>query len=433
MVSENLWAYDATAMAQLVRTGATTSEALMRACLERIAERDPSIAAWEFLDPNMALAAARACDAAPAKGPLHGVPVAIKDIIDTAEMPTGYGSLIYSGHRPAADANCVSALRAAGAVIMGKTVTTEFATFRPGKTHNPHNYAHTPGGSSSGSAAAVASGMAPIALGTQTVGSVIRPAAFCGTVGFKATQGLLELTGVKPLASSLDSLGCFTRSVRDAALWFSVQSGHAPAPRRTRLPKVAMVRSAQWHEARAESRTAVESAAATLRHAGISVTEPVLPEAFNTLVECQNIVFSRGARVALAQEWADHRGALSPQLVQVLAYGDSISDSVLAEAEKTAAACRRVLEGLFQEVDLILTPAAPGEAPHGLAATGDPLFNRTWTLMLGPCATLPSATGPTGLPVGIQLVGPRNGDAAFLDDVGVIAERLGLGLGVSPV
>lgn len=432
-MAKNLWAHDATAMAKLVQTGATTSEALMRACLERISERDPSIEAWEFLDPAMALAAARARDAAPGKGPLHGVPVAIKDIIDTATMPTGYGSWIYSGHRPGTDASCVSALRAAGAVIMGKTVTTEFATFRPGKTRNPHNREHTPGGSSSGSAAAVASGMAPIALGTQTVGSIIRPAAFCGTVGFKATQGLLDLTGVKPLAPALDSLGCFTRSVRDAALWFSVLSGQPPAPRCKRPPKVALVRSAQWHEASAESRGALEAAAATLGQAGIVVTEPVLPEAFNALVECQNIVFSRGACVALAQEWAEHRDALSPQLVEVLAYGESISQGALAEAEATAAACRRALKDLFQEVDVILTPAAPGEAPPGLTATGDPMFNRTWTLMLGPCATLPSATGPTGLPVGVQLVGPRNGDAAFLADVDVIAERLGQGAGVFPV
>ena len=432
-MTKNLWAHDATAMAELVQTGATTSEALMSACLERISERDPSIEAWEFLDPAMALAAARASDAAPGKGPLHGVPVAIKDIIDTATMPTGYGSSIYSGHRPGTDASCVSALRAAGAVIMGKTVTTEFATFRPGKTRNPHNREHTPGGSSSGSAAAVASGMAPIALGTQTVGSVIRPAAFCGTVGFKATQSLLDLTGVKPLASALDSLGCFTRSVRDAALWFSVLSGQAPVPRRRHPPKVALVRSAQWHAASAESRRAVEAAAATLEQAGIVVTEPVLPEAFSALVECQNIVFSRGACVALAQEWAEHRDALSPQLVDVLAYGESISQGALAEAEATAAACRHALKVLFNKVNVILTPAALGEAPLGLTTTGDPMFNRTWTLMLGPCATLPSATGPSGLPLGVQLVGPRYGDAAFLADVAVIAEQLGLGAGVLPV
>src|SRR6266478_6832973 len=221
--------------AQEIAAGRLAAEALVTACLDRIAARESVVGAWHHLDPDAALAAARQRDAEPPRGPLHGIPIAVKDLIDTAETPTGYGSPIYEGHRPAADAACVALARAAGAVALGKTVTTEFACFTAGKTANPHNPAHTPGGSSSGSAAAVADGMAPLALGTQTAGSVIRPAAYCGVVGYKPSFGLINRAGVKPLADSLDTVGVFARTVEDAAFFAGVLS-ERPALRNLRIP-----------------------------------------------------------------------------------------------------------------------------------------------------------------------------------------------------
>ncbi len=420
-----LWNLGAAAMAAAVREGRATSEALVAACLARIAEREPEVRAWEALEPEAALAEARARDAEPARGPLHGVPVAIKDIIDTADLPTAYGSPIYAGHRPARDADCVARLRAAGAVVLGKTVTTEFATFRPGKTRNPHDTGHTPGGSSSGSAAAVAAGMAPLALGTQTVGSVIRPASFCGVVGFKATRGRLSLDGVKPLAAAFDSLGCFARSVEDVALWLTALEGGVPAPPRAAAPRVALVRTAQWQKAAPETRAAVEAAAARLAGAGAAVEEPALPDDFARLADEQDVIFAAGALRALARERAGHPELLSPQLKEVLARGAAVGAGRLAEAEATAARCRTALAELFDRVDLVLAPAAPGEAPAGLEATGDPLFNRMWTLLLGPCLNLPAGQGPQGLPVGVQLVGALDSDPAFLADAAWAERALG--------
>jgi Asp-tRNA(Asn)/Glu-tRNA(Gln) amidotransferase A subunit family amidase len=434
-MQQDFWASDATEMAKLVRHGKVSSEALMRSCLDRISECDGSVEAWEFLKPDLAISAARDRDTNPTRGALHGVPVAIKDLIDTANMPTTYGSPIYLENRPRRDAACVKRLLDAGAVIIGKTVTTEFATFRPGKTHNPHNPSHTPGGSSSGSAAAVASGMTPLALGTQTVGSIIRPAAFCGVFGFKATQGSLDLDGIKPLATELDSLGCFTRSIRDAVLWHSVMTNGMPAPKKieTPTPKVALIRTANWCDASEESRSTVLSAAEKLTNRGIAISEPKFPAAFDELAACQDIIFTRGAFTALRDEWSHHRDKISPQLAELLVRGEAISDRALANARKTADACRKILSNLFRSTDLILTPATRGEAPFGLTATGDPLFNRPWTLMLGPCATLPNSIGPNGLPVGIQLVGARNQDSKFLTDVARIADCLGLEGNIPPV
>ncbi|MCL5776505.1 amidase [Limibaculum sp. FT325] len=427
------WSLTATEMAARIRAGTLTSEAAVRACLERIAARDGTVGAWEWLDADAALAEARARDAETPHGPLHGVPVAVKDIIETADMPTAYGSEIYAGHRPTRDADCVARLRGAGAVILGKTVTTEFATFRPGKTRNPHDPNRTPGGSSSGSAAAVAAGMAPLALGTQTVGSVIRPAAFCGVVGFKASQGRLPLTGVKPLAAALDSLGVFARSVADAVLWFETLSGERVPVQHGSAPRVALVRTAHWHEAEPETRAAVEAVAARLAAAGAEVSEPALPEGFARLAGAQDAIFAAGAVAALALEWRSDRDRLSPQLREVLARGEAIPAEALADARMLAESCHATLARLFGHVDVVLAPAAKGEAPRGLETTGDPLFNRMWTVLLGPCATLPAASGPNGMPVGVQLVGAFRRDAAFLSHLGWVGHVLGLDAGVEPV
>src|SRR5215510_11845337 len=233
--------------AQAIAAGTITSEALVHACLERIMAREESIRAWEYLDPKAALTQARACDRSPAQGLLHGVPVGIKDLIDTADMPTSYGSPIYAGHRPVWDAASVALLRAAGAVILGKTVTTEFAMFTPGKTANPHNVAHTPGGSSSGSAAAVADAMVPLALGTQTAGSIIRPASFCGVVGYQPTHGQFSVAGIKALSQTLDTLGGSARSVADVALLrAALVGGASQLPALERAPRIGLCRTPQW-------------------------------------------------------------------------------------------------------------------------------------------------------------------------------------------
>ncbi|MEX2631617.1 MAG: amidase [Tistlia sp.] len=420
------WRLTATAMAAGLRHGSMTSEALVASCLARIAEREAAVQAWEWLDPEAALAEARARDAAPAKGPLHGVPVGIKDIIDTCDMPTACGSPIYAGRRPERDADCVARLRAAGAVILGKTVTTEFATFRPGKTRNPRDPDHTPGGSSSGSAAAVGAGMVPLALGSQTVGSVIRPASYCGVVGFKASQGRLSLEGVKPLAVDLDSLGCFARTVADVALWFAALAGEPPPAADAAPRRIALVRTAQWQEARLETRQAVEAAAEVLAQAGAEVVEPSLPAEFERLAALQDVIFCAGAAAALAPERAAHRSLLSPQLQAILERGAAVSADELAQAAGVAQRCRERFDQLFGEVDLVLAPAAPGEAPAGLESTGDPLFSRMWTLLLGPCLSLPAARGPKNLPVGVQLIGRRGADRTFLGDALWAEAALGL-------
>jgi amidase len=414
-------------MASRVRSGDVTSVALVEACLHRIEQREEIVQAWEWLGETHALEQAYRLDREDIRGPLHGVPVGVKDIFDTADMPTAYGSTIYAGHQPVADAECVRRLRDAGAVILGKTVTTEFATFRPGKTRNPHDPSRTPGGSSSGSAAAVADGMVPLAFGSQTVGSVVRPASFCGVVGYKAGFGQFDLSGVKPLARRLDSLGFFARSVRDAVLFADTIAGKPDAGMvavPNRPPSVALVRTAHWERADASSQQAVEATAALLAEAGAELGEPVLPPEFAELADIQHLIFTAGAAEALADEWRDHRDQLSPQLRPLLEEGLSHGAAEIAEAETVAERCRRFMDDLFEQYDVILTPAAPGEAPQGLDSTGDPLFSRMWTLLHGPCLSLPGQKGGDGMPVGVQLVGRRGGDDKLLAWADWVAEQM---------
>ena len=432
---ERLWSLSAVEMAARIRSGEATSVALVEACLQRIHSRESAVQAWEWLDAGHALEQAHRLDRREISGPLHGIPVAVKDIFDTVDMPTGYGSPIYRDHRPGADADCVRRLREAGAVILGKTVTTEFATFCPGKTRNPHDPERTPGGSSSGSAAAVADGMVPLAFGSQTVGSVIRPASFCGVVGFKAGFGRFDLAGVKPLARGLDSLGFFARSVRDVALFSDAVAGAADAgivavPNRP--PHVALIRTAQWDRAEPAGREAVEAAAAVLADSGAGLDEPELPAEFADLPDIQNVIFTAGAAEALAIEWRDHGDALSPQLRALLAEGRSHAPARVAEAEAAAGRCREFMDELFEIYDFALAPAAPGEAPQGLGHTGDPLFSRMWTLLLGPCLSLPGHRGAAGLPVGVQLAAGRGGDKALLAWADWLAGRMSGGDPVFP-
>lgn len=406
--------------AEAIAAGTLTSEALVRACLARIEARDPEIAAWTHLDPEQALAQARDRDRAsqslPASGGLlHGVPVGIKDIIDTADMPTTYGSPIYAAHQTAWDAACVALLRQAGAVILGKTVSTEFAMYEPGKTANPHNPAHTPGGSSSGSAAAVAAEMTPLALGSQTAGSIVRPASFCGVVGYKPTHGDFSLAGIKLLSQTLDTLGGFARCVQDLALLRAVLMGSPPRlATLTAPPRIGLCRTPQWSQATPATQEAVETAARRFADAGAQVEEAALPGEFGGLVEAQTTVqIFEGVRCC-AYELTQCHDQLSASTRQLLEPGERLSYAAYKDALQLAATCRAALPAVFAAHDVLLVPSAPGEAPAGLGATGNPLFNRMWTLLHTPVISLPGLSGPQGLPVGVQAVGPLGGDDRLL-------------------
>jgi Asp-tRNA(Asn)/Glu-tRNA(Gln) amidotransferase A subunit family amidase len=412
--------------AQQIAARRLSAEALVAACLDRIAAREPAVGAWHHLDREAALEAARQCDSEAPRGPLHGVPIAVKDLIDTADMPTGYGSPIYQGHRPAADAACVALARAAGAIVLGKTVTTEFACFTPGKTANPRNPAHTPGGSSSGSAAAVADGMVPLAFGTQTAGSVIRPAAFCGIVGYKPSFGVIPRAGVKMLADSLDTIGTMTRSVADAAFFAGVVAGR-PALRDAAMPaappRFGLYRTPTWDEAEPSTASALDHARMALERAGARVSiEIVAPPEHQGLTAAQETIMGFELVRALAHERLQHSAELSPRLAQLLDAGMAIGPDVYDAAVRETAAARDRLDAFFGPCDAMLVPAAPGEAPAGLGYTGNPLFNRMWTLLGVPCVTLPAVWGESGLPTGVQLVG-RIGDDARLIGASLFLER----------
>jgi amidase len=392
-----------------------TAEQLARACLARIEEREAAVGAWIHIDPDAVLAQARQLDASPVHGPLHGLPLGVKDLIDTADMPTAYGSPVYAGHRPCADAACVALARAAGALVLGKTVTTEFAWFHPGKTANPHNTLHTPGGSSSGSAAAVADCMVPLAYGTQTAGSVIRPASYCGIVGYKPTHGLMPRAGIKPLSDSLDTLGTLTRTVADAALFVSAVSGRDLIPRPlAQPPRVGLCRTHEWNAARPETAAAMENAATALGRAGAKLTEITLPRIFAEMTQAQIDIMNYEIYAALACERLQHYAGLSDKLKQLLDNAQRCDAARYDAAQALVASCRSRLDEVFADTDVLLAPSAPGEAPAGLAATGDPIFCRMWTVLHVPAINLPGSLGPQGLPVGVQIIGRRGDDARAL-------------------
>jgi len=387
--------------------------ALVEALLERIAAVEPGVLAWQHLDPGLARAQARAVDALPVPPPLGGLPVGVKDVFDTADQPTECGTPIHRGRRPERDATAVARLRAAGAVVLGKTVTTEFAFYQPGKTRNPHDPGRTPGGSSSGSAAAVAAAMVPVALGTQTAGSVIRPASFCGVVGLKLTHGLVPLDGVSPLAPSLDTLGLFGRRAADLTPLVEALGTGLPAARPPgREPRLGLCRTPQWALCAPESREAVERAAAALAQAGAEVCE-VKPD-LDGLFEAQRTIMAAEVAVSFASLAAARGGELSPVLRELIRAGEATRPAELSAARALARHAVARLTEAFSGVDALLTPAALGEAPQGLAATGDPALNRIWTLLGVPALALPAATGPSGMPVGVQLVAPPRSDLALL-------------------
>jgi amidase len=419
-----------------IAEGRLTSEALVRACLERIREREPVVHAFAFLDPERALAEARERDRVPreARGPLHGLPIGVKDIIDTCDMPTTCGSPIYREHRPPNDAACVALAREAGAVMLGKTVTTEFALKHPGATANPHDPARTPGGSSSGSAAAVADFMVPCAFGTQTGGSIIRPASFCGVVGYKPSHGTVNPTGVKALATSFDTVGLLARTVDDCALVVGVLSGAAGPPgmaakgggeeaararawlalEAVRPMRIGLCRTHVWPHAEPATVHAVVAAASAMREAGIRVDDVELPRDFEPFVDIQNDVLRYEAARVFAYERTRHPDKISAELREEMSAGLAVIYERYRECLATIARCRALFADAIAEFDAFLSPSAPGEAPRGLAFTGDAMFNRLTSGLGVPCITLPAFLGPNGLPVGVQLIGGIDEDLRLL-------------------
>ena len=402
----------ATAAQALIQSRQLTPIALMEACLARISLREPSVRAMSFLDPAAALRAA--AEARP--GPLHGLPLGVKDVLDTADMPTEYNSPIWRGHRPRADAAAIAWARSAGAAVLGKTVTTEFATRQPGPTSNPHNSAHTPGGSSSGSAAGVAAGFFPFAFGTQTAGSVIRPAAYCGIVGYKPTYGAIDRHGMKLMAFQLDTVGVLARSVADCALLVGAVTGRdlGDPERETSPPRIGLCRSPAWPSADAATQALLHEAADRLRRAGAAIVEHELPAAFAGLDASHQVVMHAESARAMGWELLCHRDQLSAGLRERLEWGLSQSAAQVDAANATLATARGGFAPTMAGVDVLLTPSAPGEAPAGLEWTGDPAFNAIWTALHVPCITVPAGTGPAGLPLGLQIVGRIGDDAAVL-------------------
>lgn len=404
-----------------------TSEALVEDCLERIALRESQVRAWTLVDADGARARARELDRGASAGPLHGLPIAVKDLFDTVDMDTTYGSPIYAGHRPAWDAVAVALARAAGGVILGKTVTTEFATFHPGATRNPHDLRRTPGGSSSGSAAAIAAFMAPLALGTQTAGSIVRPSAFCGVVGYKPTFGTVSRIGVKMISDTLDTIGGIARTVRDVALLVGA-IGERPElfieDASSSAPRVGFCRTHEWPQAQPEAVAAYEAARDRLGRSGASVRDISLPDTFAGLADAQLAIMTHEVASSLSFERLNHREQLSSDLITMIDAGLAVSKWQYDSARTVARSCSAQIDDLFRDVDVVVAPSAHGEAPEG-SATGNPLFQRVWTVLHTPCVHLPMSRGPQGLPVGITVVGRRGGDRALLRAADRIHEVLG--------
>jgi Asp-tRNA(Asn)/Glu-tRNA(Gln) amidotransferase A subunit family amidase len=411
-----------------IAAGEITCEVVTRDCIERIAAREDVVKAWVNFNPELALAQAHALDREPRRGALHGVPIGIKDVIDTFDMPTEMGSPIYRGYRPTADAACVALLRRAGAVILGKTATCELAGMAPAATTNPHRAAYTSGGSSSGSAAAVADFMVPAALGTQTGGSVLRPSSFCGVFGYKPTYNTFNKAGLKPAAESIDTIGWIGRSIEDIALLTAILRMDEPQPLRSisAAPRVGLCRTELWDAAQPETKSAVEDAAAVLSKAGAVVRDVDLPGEFAGLPTLARGTINHFERAAcMAFEWDNHRAALSPQMRRYIENGLKTSRADYVAAWRRIEQCRALLPSVFEGLDVLLAPCVPGEAPKGLASTGDPSMQAMWTALHTPTMTPPTHRGPNNLPVGIQLVAQRYDDDCLFACARWIWDRIG--------
>jgi len=391
--------------------------------LRRVAEHDDALHAWATIRTDDVLAEAAALQSGPRAGPLFGVPIGVKDVFETADLPTSYGSRAYAGRSAPADAACVAIARARGAIVMGKTATTEFASVAPCATRNPHALGHTPGGSSSGSAAAVASGMVPFAFGTQTAGSIIRPASYCGVVGFKPTFGAIPRAGLKSLSDSLDTVGVLGCDVRSVG-WFGSIIADRPSwdavP--ARALKIGLCRTPLWDRAQAGVRARIDHVVKLLRAAGIATIEVADPEGFFALLDAHLAIMAREVPQSLSDAYYRHPAALNPKTLAVAqpdAPADVRSyDRALALAERA----RHGSDALFQDCDVILSLSALDTAPAGLQSTGDPICNRVWTLLHLPCINVPAGVSDDGLPIGIQLIGPRARDETLLAAAAIIED-----------
>jgi Asp-tRNA(Asn)/Glu-tRNA(Gln) amidotransferase A subunit family amidase len=416
MQAKPLNEWTASEIAAAVAAGRTTREAVMRACLDRIAAREAELQAWSNLDPERALAAARAADREGRGGPLAGVPFGVKDIIDTADYPTEWGTRIHRGRQPKRDAACVALTRRAGGVLLGKTVTTEFANLHPGATRNPHDLGRTPGGSSSGSAAAVADRMVPIALGTQTTGSTIRPASFCGVFGYRPTWGEHRLHGVMEASGSLDTLGILSRSLDDVALYRDVLLGIAPEPIAEvgHAPRIGIYRPHIWEEVEPTTRALVEDAAKHLAKAGADVRDVKLPAEFAGLNDAHRWISSFEFARTFTWEIEHHWNEISETLRNGrLADGLACSFERYVEMKQLAERCRSRFDELWQDFDVMLTAAAYGEAPLGQNTfAGVPLYMMS-TVLHVPSLSLPVLKGPNRMPIGLQILARRHDDRAL--------------------
>jgi Asp-tRNA(Asn)/Glu-tRNA(Gln) amidotransferase A subunit family amidase len=433
----------ATEAVAAIRAGKITSEELMRACLDRIASLDEQIGAWAHLDADHALK--QACEAdvllqqGKALGPLHGVPVGVKDIFDTQDMPTEDGTVLHAGRQPTEDATAVSLLREAGAVILGKTVTTELAVYAPGKTRNPHDPERTPGGSSSGSAAAVAAGMVPLAIGTQTNGSVIRPASYCGVYGYKPSCGRIPRHRVLQQSRPLDQVGVFARTIEDAAMIaesimaFDDRDPDTQLRARPNLiemvaeeppvePRLAFVKTPVWDQADPDTQ---EAFAELVAHLGENVDEFQLPDIFNDAVAQHCTIMEADLARSFEREYARGKDKLSSILREMIERGQKVSAVDYNNAVSQIPVLNRALDKLFDWHDAIITPAATGEAPVGLESTGSPIFCTLWTLCGMPAISLPLLQGNHGMPMGVQLVGPKGDDAQLLRTARWLVNRVG--------
>lgn len=402
-------------LARRVEAGNLKPSDIVERCAEAIAAREAEVGAFATLALEAARAAAQ--NAAVAGKPLRGLPVGLKDIFDTADLPTEYGSTIHAGHRPAGDAALVSMIRRAGGIVIGKTVTTEFAHLDPGKTRNPHNPAHTPGGSSSGSAAGVAAGFFAVATGSQTGGSVIRPASYCGVAGFKPSFGLLPTVGMKCQSWHLDTAGLFAAGVADVAFATAAISGRelrvdgkAPA-----APHIAMLRDPPWPAASADMMAALDTAARAAEAAGARLSTVTLPAILGEAYKAHAVVQGYEAARSLAYEYDHHRDRLGASLRKLLGGAEAISVQAYDDARRVTRRARAATDDLFAGFDVMLSPSAPGAAPAGLKSTGTATFNRLWTLMGPPCVNVPGLTDSGSLPLGIQVIGRHGWDQAALE------------------
>jgi Asp-tRNA(Asn)/Glu-tRNA(Gln) amidotransferase A subunit family amidase len=395
-------------------SGEMTSEAYTRGLLARIDQIEDRVQAWQWLDKERALQSAREVDrrvlAGRTPGALHGVPVGVKDIIDVRGMPTSMGSRVYESYLPETNAEVVDRLRAAGALALGKTVTTEFAFMVPNKTRNPWNPTHTPGGSSSGSAAAIAAGFSPAAIGTQTNGSVIRPAAFCGVVGYKPGKGVLSTDGILPFSATLDQPGVFARNVEDAALLVAhlAHSRWTISPQISALkhaPRLVAVRGPVWSLAEPDQRSRFATDIAVLREAAAIVDEIELPSSFNESHKVHRIIMLYEAAAASRQVRAHYRDKITDLLNKALDDGDRISVAEYDRALRKREVLQRDFARFLDDYDAVVTPPAAGEAPPSLESTGDPGFCTLWTLIGVPAISIPTGLGSRGMPLGLQIIG----------------------------